>query len=210
MKMLARNPYTPTNCKLAYAGTGEPVLKQKELDALSKLPDGSRVGVQFMGDLFHARVLFCNSDTVINYCNEYGHLFFFILTKRSARMLTFAERYPFEIKKHVWLGVSVETQECAEVRIRHLVNAPCYSRWISVEPMLDEIDISRIPGIGHIGWVVCGMETGPEARPMKIEWVANLLEQCRKLGIPFFFKNANADMYVPDGLKIQEYPEAVK
>jgi protein gp37 len=212
MKMLARNPYTTTECKLAYCGSGDPVLKEKELGELMKIKFlMPRIGVQFMGDLFHPRVSYNQMNRVIGTCNEHTDKLFYFLTKRAKNMCRHMDVYPEEIKKHMWFGVSVENQMTAENRIPYLVESAFYRRWISVEPMLEEIDISRIPGIGHIGWVVCGMETGPEARPFKVEWVANLLQQCRNLEIPFFFKNANNnELLIPKELKVQEFPKGIK
>lgn len=103
--------------------------------------------------------------------------------------------------KNVWLGVSVEDQETAEARIPELLKIPNVTRFLSVEPMLGPVNLEvPMPGPivsgnyppwliqGGIGWVIVGGESGPNARPMKEEWVLSLLYQCQKHHIPFFFK----------------------
>ncbi len=110
---------------------------------------------------------------------------------------------------HVWLGVSVEDQAMADERIPLLLQTPAAARWISAEPLLGEIDLTalRLSG-GHfdalrggdvgrssvvetwpaLSWVVCGGESGPNARPMHPEWTRSLRDQCAEARVPFLFK----------------------
>ena len=93
--------------------------------------------------------------------------------------------------KNVWLGVSVEDQKAADERIPILLSTPAAVRWISVEPMLGEINIRswlRKCDDKNIDWVVCGGESGAGARPLYPEWARSLRDQCQEAKVPFFFK----------------------
>ena len=86
---------------------------------------------------------------------------------------------------HIWWGVSVEDRRYGLPRIADLQAAPAAVRFLSVEPLLE--DLGRLPLCG-ISWVIVGGESGPGARPMKEEWVLSIREQCEAAGVPFFFK----------------------
>ena len=110
-----------------------------------------------------------------------------VLTKRSDRMremlttrLLFAAR-----QTHVWWGVSVENKRHGVPRIADLKAAPAAVRFLSIEPLLEDLGALDLSGID---WVIVGGESGFGARPMKREWVISIRKQCRKYGIPFFFK----------------------
>lgn len=112
---------------------------------------------------------------------------------------------------NVGLGVSVENQARADERIPLLLKIPAAMRFISVEPMLGPVDIHPADDFsdrGHgpsflspscnaaqwpgLDWVICGGETGPEARPLHPVWVRSLRDQCRRAEVPFFFKSWGA------------------
>jgi protein gp37 len=110
-----------------------------------------------------------------------------VLTKRSARMrkvLSDSLHY-IAAEKHIWWGVSVEDKKYGIPRIADLQASPAGVRFLSVEPLLE--DLGRIP-LNGISWVIVGGESGPGARPMKEEWVASIQRQCANAGVPFFFK----------------------
>jgi len=103
------------------------------------------------------------------------------------------------------LGVSVENQAAAEERIPLLLQCPAAVRWVSCEPLRGEVDIERwlsareyVPGVispsvgfrvvPSLDWVVCGGESGPNARPMHPDWARSLRDQCRDAGVSFHFK----------------------
>jgi protein gp37 len=196
-KRLAKNPNLITNKRAAYAG-GMFILDKKELQAPLHLKKPSRIGVQFMGDLFHRSV----ADRVlaimemIYLCNQHT---FFVLTKRTQEMVDFFERWEIhrvgldqDFPLNLWLGVSVEDQKTADERIPILFRIPAVHRWVSVEPMLGPVDFHKIkcgPNREILHWVVCGGETGPKARPLHPDWVRNLRDQCQAAGVPFFFKS---------------------
>ena len=90
----------------------------------------------------------------------------------------------------VWLGVSVEDQQRADERIPILLDTPASLRFISAEPLLGPIDVPDCEwfGEGLIEWVICGGESGPNARPMHPGWARYLRDQCTFDGAAFFFK----------------------
>jgi protein gp37 len=98
---------------------------------------------------------------------------------------------------NVWLGVSVEDQKAADQRIPLLLQTPAAIRFLSCEPLIGQVDL--IPPMGYpipgtkdykpaIDWVICGGESGPDARPMHPDWARILRDQCQAAGIAFFFK----------------------
>src|SRR5262249_41100007 len=112
---------------------------------------------------------------------------FQVLTKRAERMrdvltgeLQYAARHP-----HIWWGVSVENRRHGVPRIQVLQDTPLAVRFLSIEPLLEDLGRLNLRGI-H--WVIVGGESGPRARPMKLEWVLSIRDQCADAGVPFFFK----------------------
>ena len=111
---------------------------------------------------------------------------------------------------NVWLGVTAENQEMADLRIPILLQIPAAVRFVSVEPLLGPVDLRHIqtseveidsltgdhgvvrPLAGRsdnkLSWVIVGGESGPNARPMHPDWVRSLREQCQAAGVPYFFK----------------------
>jgi protein gp37 len=110
-----------------------------------------------------------------------------VLTKRSERMaemLRTTLRFVAELP-HIWWGVSVENRRHGLPRIDHLRSAPAAVRFLSVEPLLEDLGEVDLTGI-H--WIIVGGESGPGARPMHPDWVRSLRDQCRAAGVDFFFK----------------------
>jgi len=85
---------------------------------------------------------------------------------------------------NLWLGVTAENQFAAERRIPVLLKIPAAKRFVSVEPMLGQVERTA----WAVDWVICGGESGPGARPMQGRWALSLRDQCRAAGVPFFFK----------------------
>jgi protein gp37 len=145
-----------------------------------------KVFVCSMSDLFHESVEpgWFKKIWAIMRVNE--HLTFQILTKRPGlALVTIGVDLIFP--KNIWVGVTVENQRQADFRIPLLNKIPAQTRFLSVEPMLEEIDLS-----GHldkIDWVICGAETGQKARKFDPYWAIKIQVQCRDAGIPFFFKS---------------------
>jgi protein gp37 len=143
--------------------------------------------VNSMSDLFHDAVPESYIHAATNVMAAASWHTYQILTKRAHRLqtllnssLSFAAR-----QDHIWWGVSVEDRSRGLARIGELQGADVANRFLSIEPLLEELGILDLSGIG---WVIVGGESGPGARPMKREWVLSIREQCATAKIPFFFK----------------------
>lgn len=173
------------------------------------------VFVNSMSDLFHP-------DVPDKFIDQIGMTFtrlavqkkdyvFVVLTKRPERM----QKYFSDISPvtNLWLGVSVEDQITADLRIPVLLKTPAAKHIVSVEPMLSQVDLdlvrhepcshpgcfhhishpcegcARIMGKRQIDWVICGKETGHKARYFDPNWAWQLQRDCREAGIAFWWKN---------------------
>jgi hypothetical protein len=89
---------------------------------------------------------------------------------------------------NVWLGTSVEDQVRADERLPLLRECPGQVRWLSCEPLLERVKLD----LASIDWVVVGGESGPLARPCALEWVEDVVDQCRAAGVACFVKQLGA------------------
>jgi protein gp37 len=112
-----------------------------------------------------------------------------LLTKRPENVLQFAP-WESEWPKNVWIGATAENQRWLEKRIDKLLAIPAAVRFISAEPLLGPLDLSRSIRRGEyrLDWVIAGGESGGKARPMNPEWARSLRDQCDAAGISFLFK----------------------
>ena len=143
--------------------------------------------VNSMSDLFHDDVPQSYISRVAATMRLASWHTYQVLTKRSERLRELL-RGPLEeiaTEPHIWWGVSVEDRKYGLPRIADLLAAPAAVRFLSVEPLLE--DIGKLPLEG-ISWVIVGGESGPGARPMKEDWVLSIREQCEARNVPFFFK----------------------
>lgn len=142
---------------------------------------------------------------------EHKHLTFQILTKRPERIekhlpIDWGKGYP-----NVWLGVTIESKTLLR-RLSTLMGIPAKSKFISAEPLLDDLASDLVmfsegkisvesKDIGHVAgtipnylkwcgidWIICGCESGSNVRETKIKWVRNLRDFCIKHDIKFFLK----------------------
>jgi Bacteriophage protein gp37 len=138
-----------------------------------------------------------------------------LLTKRIGNVLSMTSQtaqYRFDLEcleaprlpENVWLGATIVNQEEADRDIPKLIDTPARVRFLSMEPLLGEVDISEwlsfwcedcndthtsgIAGFTGLNWVIVGGESGPGARPMHLEWTRSLRDQCAAAGVPFLFK----------------------
>ena len=211
----------------AIGSTTGVLLHPERLDQPLRWKRPRRIFVNSLSDLFHDAV----SDEFIArvwatmwLASQNGHTFQ-ILTKRHARMrsllssdrfvemigdcLTSDEQLLVWPLSNVWVGVTVEDQERADLRIPALLQTPAAVRFLSVEPMLGPVDLKPIlaqisinrvhwafgmdifrpgPRPAGIDWVICGGESGPHARPMHPDWARSLRNQCVSAGVAFHFK----------------------
>ena len=142
--------------------------------------------VNSMSDLFHKDIPLDLIDQVFDTMETADWHIFQVLTKRSALMKNYLKRrYGSKLTpEHLWCGVSVE-DSTATARIQHLQQAPVSIRFLSIEPLLGPVGNINLEGIS---WVIVGGESGPNARPMKLEWVLEIRDICVQKGTPFFFK----------------------
>lgn len=140
------------------------------------------VFVNSMSDLFHKDVPLEFIQRVFATMVRCPQHTFQVLTKRSERVRDLACYLPWP--PNVWMGVSVESDAVMD-RVWDLKQVPAYVRFLSIEPLIAPLENLPLQGI-H--WVIVGGESGPGARPMKLEWVESIYHQCRNAGVPFFFK----------------------
>ncbi|GAB3468230.1 phage Gp37/Gp68 family protein [Massilia terrae] len=139
--------------------------------------------VNSMSDLFHEGVPFAYIDLVFEVIVKAHWHTFQILTKRADRM---AEYFQSRVAPaNAWLGVSVEDRKYGLPRINHLRTVNATVRFLSVEPLLEDLGAMDLR---NIHWVIVGGESGPKARPMRQEWVESIQEQCEEQNAAFFFK----------------------
>ena len=137
----------------------------------------------------------------------------------------------YRVPANVWPGASVENQRCADERIPQLLRIPAKLRFLSVEPMLEEVDLVRSSAIWsdmngkirpnyqqpgrHVDWVIVGGESGPGARPCDVDWVRGIVRQCQDAGVPCFvkqlgsraFEDVNADPQTGEGMLKLKHPK---
>jgi protein gp37 len=205
----------------AYAGTesdgawtGQVNLLEDRLNQPLRWAKPRRIFVNSQSDLFHDQVPDEFVARVFAVMAAARHHTFQVLTKRHGRMrallsspdFTTAVAHAFlELPRHqrgslvqyplpnVWLGVSVENQQWADIRIPALLETPAAVRFLSCEPLLGPVDMRwrvTVPRYDapRIHWVIVGGESGPGARPMHPEWARSLRNQCTDAGIAFSFK----------------------
>jgi protein gp37 len=145
------------------------------------------VFVNSMSDLFHKDVPDDYVFATVRVMEIADWHTYQVLTKRSERlrdMLQTSLRHAAE-QEHIWWGVSVENRKHGLPRIEHLRAAPARMRFLSIEPLLEDLGPVNL---GGIDWVIVGGESGAGARPMEKAWVLAIRDQCQAGGVPFFFK----------------------
>jgi protein gp37 len=147
-----------------------------------------RIFVNSMSDLFHAHVpvsfvreLFALMLTVDRHIYQ-------ILTKRPSRLERFVRNnsdlfLDGIVPPHIWLGTSVENQAAAR-RVDSLRRVPARTLFLSCEPLIGPLELN----LAGISWVIVGGESGAKHRPMALDWVRTIRDQCIRTATPFFFK----------------------
>jgi protein gp37 len=172
------------------------------------------VFVNSMSDMFHKDIPENYVVAICRVMQQANWHTYQVLTKRSSLMRNMLQgpiRFAGELP-HIWWGVSVEDRVHGLVRIEHLRQAPAAVRFLSVEPLLEDLGQIDLEGI-H--WVIVGGESGAGARPMRREWVLSIRDQCERHDVSFFFKQwggvrksqAGREL---DGRTYDEVPERVE
>lgn len=143
--------------------------------------------VNSMSDLFHEQVpddYIVNVARVMRLANWHTYQ---VLTKRSERMRDLLQgKLRFVSgQTNIWWGVSIENRKHGLPRLEHLREAPARVRFLSIEPLLEDLGTFSLKGIN---WVIVGGESGPGSRPMAKTWVLSIRNQCKRAQVPFFFK----------------------
>lgn len=172
-------------------------------EKLPKTP--KRIFLNSMSDFFHPAVKEDDIHEILDRISDDAKQHtFLLLTKRPERMAEVLSHRA--LPPNIWLGVTVCNQAEADAKIPVLLQIPAAKRFVSVEPMLMPVDLTRYLEIEErhywgddmsgfidynplLHWVICGGETGPGARPMHPDWVRGLRDQCQAANTPFFFKS---------------------
>ena len=169
------------------------------------------VFVNSMSDLFHADVPESFVRTLFEVMRRADQHIYQVLTKRPTRAARFIRRnldlFPRgKLPEHIWIGASVESQDVA-YRIDHLRLVNAHVRFLSCEPLLGPLRLT----LRGIRWVIAGGESGNGHRPLSMDWVRAIRDQCVSSNVPFFFKQVGG--YTPkaggrllDGETWNEFP----
>jgi protein gp37 len=160
-----------------------------------------------MSDLFHADVPEEYIQRVFDVMVRTPQHTYQVLTKRAERLARLAPRLPWP--SHVWMGVSVESP-AYRWRIDYLRRVPAAVRFISAEPLLEQLSRLNLDGI-H--WLIAGGESQSGCRPADVKWFEDLRNQCLAAGVNFFLKQLGGhpskrggDQAVLDGRRWIEMP----
>lgn len=165
-----------------YKWTGEIRLDETALKIPYRWKTSRTVFVNSMSDLFHEGLSEREISAVWKVMADLPQHTFQVLTKRADRLPGVTKRLPQ--LKNVWLGVSVENLDQLH-RIDQLREANSFVRFISFEPLLEDLGE---PDLDGIDWAIVGGESGPSARPMHESWVEGLFRASRQAGTAFHFK----------------------
>ena len=184
-------------------------------DLIDKLKNvrSERVFVNSTSDTFHENVPDQKVVEVFDAmsANPNEDTNFLVCTKRSQRMATFSQGYAIPDK--VWCGTTVGCKKSLS-RLDDLRMVKAKIRWVSVEPLLEPLDLTPWLADGTLSWVVVGGESGNGHRPMDKAWAEDIWRQCQKYNVPFFLKQWSArspklDVEYPptiDGQVWHQYP----
>ena len=159
-------------------------LKPRKLREPYRYKRPSRVFVNSMSDIFHPQIPDTYLADVFGVMNDLPQHIFQILTKRPRR----AAKWKGPWGENLWQGVSVESRKVL-YRIDQLRQCDAQTRFLSVEPLLEDLGELNLDGI-H--WVIIGGESGSGYRPMEHAWARDIRDQCVEKRIAFFFKQSAA------------------
>lgn len=235
---LRHHPTRAGLTKMSNAGpvwTGEVRFNESVLDQPLRWRRPRRIFVCAHGDLFHEAIPPKWQLLVWATMMRAEHHHFLVLTKRPERMRLFCDANA--VLRNVWLGVSVEDQRAADVRIPVLLATPAARRWISAEPLLEAIDLNRRTFVRcpnhdtaygfcmqdcgdwiRLDWVVVGGESGSHCRECDIRWIRDIVRTCAAAGTPCFVKQlgshaVNKDVIWPSfkkGGDMAQWPEDLR
>ena len=161
-------------------------LRPERLDQPKRWRLPRLVFVNSMSDLFHKNIPDEYVARVFETMETAHWHVYQVLTKRSSLMRDFIARHYRDrpVPSHIWLGVSIENAS-ARIRLVHLKQTNASVRFVSFEPLLGPVGPVDLKGI-H--WAIAGGESGPGARPVRVEWLRALRDLCQEQRVAFFFK----------------------
>jgi len=179
---------------------GKTTLVESKLNKPLHWRKPQRIFACSMSDLFHESADYNWIEHVFSVIDRSPQHTFLILTKRPKAMNTFLccdsrtyRAWDVNPLSNVHLGVTAENQEQWNLRVPWLLKTPAAKRFVSVEPMLGPVLTGySLLNKTHIDGVICGGENGPGARPMHLDWVRSLRDQCVAAGAEFYFKGFGA------------------
>jgi len=185
--------------------TGEIRLVNEVLELPLRWRIPRHVFVDSMSDLFHEGIPDSYITRVFGIMQRASWHTFQVLTKRADRLHEMRSLLPWP--RNVWIGVSIENSDYVH-RASILSDVPGAVRFLSIEPLLGPIPNIALDGID---WVIVGGESGPGARPIEVEWVRNIRDECIAGEVPFFFKqwggvHKSKNGRILDGLVWDEMP----
>lgn len=160
-------------------------------------------------------------DDLFNLIEDTPDLDWLLLTKRPENILPMVDWTwaTTSFPDNIWLGVTCENQEMADKRIPLLLNISATVLFVSVEPMLGEVNLADVylKYGGFFKWVICGGESGAKTRSMNLDWARSLRDQCNNK-CAFFFKQIGGNSRINghwggdllDGSEYKEFPKEKK
>jgi len=135
---------------------------------------------------------------------------FLLLTKRPSNInKLIPERWKYEPPENVFFGCSPVDQKTYDILVSQLLEVHG-NKFLSVEPQLGLIDITTVQGFDNIAWIIQGGESGHKRRPFMFEWAHSMKKQCEVWGIPYFFKQIDKVMEIPETMLVREFPKSLK
>lgn len=167
---------------------------------------GRLIFVNSMADLFHEDVPLDFIQLVFQTMLETPQHTYQILTKRAERLETLSANMVWP--KNVWMGVSVESADYLW-RIDHLRRTKAAVKFLSLEPLLGPLGKINLRGID---WAIAGGESGPNCRPVDVDWIRSIRDQCLRARVAFHFKqwgghNKKKHGRILDGRTWDELPQ---
>jgi len=167
-----------------YVWTGKIHLLEDTLNIPLTWKKPRLVFVNSMSDLFQDNIPFEYVERIWQVMEKAKLHTFQILTKQPERMAEFLRQRNKHALKNVWLGTSVEDHRVVH-RITELKQCRATVRFISFEPLIGSVGKVNL---SKIDWAIVGGESGPNSRPLDIDWVNQIFDQCERYDVHFFFK----------------------
>lgn len=202
-KRLENNSIISPEKQFIYGGIAPPEIYDR---SIHKLKTPSIIGVQFMGDLFHASIPYMDILDVYDMMDEAPQHKYMVLTKREWRLVE--QRHDINHLQHwshIYHGITTENQKRLDERLFPFLRLNG-KKWISFEPLLGPI--GKTENLKHLDYVVIGCESGPKRRHMELSWAIDIVQQCDKAGVPVHVKQVEIEGKVSHNP--EEWPEVLR